>query len=314
MAKKKVESVVINDQELTPTTIGTLDTKEKSPILLFVILAIFLVVALFLPDINNYITNYMSEKNNNKEQVVNPNKDNEEENVPQEEENDSLYDYAENMEIKADLFGITNIVKKDDSITFNINNATDKELVLDDYKYFLEIYSSEKMLLQRIKISYGTYKANESKEFIYELNNDAKSNIAKIAVLKKTVDDYPEIELTLDDTNNGILTCVKDYETITYTFGNEYLTKISNIVNEPYSSDIAYTTDLQQYQVLAATLNNYEGVSSTLINNETGFTYTTLIDLRTANIVEIENNNFYEYRTLAKVVKFETESNGFTCN
>ena len=50
-----------------------------------------------------------------------------------------------------------------------------------------------------------TINAKFFKEFIYELNNDAKSNMAKIAVLKKTVDDYPEIELTLDDTSITII-------------------------------------------------------------------------------------------------------------
>jgi len=62
MAKKKNVDIVITDKELTPTIIGKLDTKEKSPILLIFIFIIFIAVAIFLPDITSYVEDYLNGK------------------------------------------------------------------------------------------------------------------------------------------------------------------------------------------------------------------------------------------------------------
>lgn len=313
MAKKKKENIVITDKELTPTIIGKLDTKEKSPILLIFIFLVLIAVAIFLPDINNYIENYQKGKNNTNITNNEPN-NNEEEETPVEENEITYYDYASELVISNELFNVYNFVKTESTISFEIINNSDTELNLEDYKYYLEIYNSEKTLLQRIKISYGSLGIGESKLFTYDIDPNTEASMSKLLVTEKTVDDYPEVVLTINDEGNGILTCTKGYETITYTFGNEYLISINDIVNYPISNDITYTTNLQSYQVMAATYNNYEGISSTLINNETGFTFTTLIDLQNADITALDNNNYYDYRTLSKVVKFETESNGFSCN
>lgn len=313
MAKKKVD-IVITDKELTPTIIGKLDTKEKSPVLLIFIFIIFIAVAIFLPDITNYVEKLMhGNTSNNKVNVPNnPNKDNTE--IPEEEEELTYYDYAEGLVIESELFNITNIKKTDTTIAFDITNKTETELVLDNYKYYLEVYSSDTTLLQRIKISFGTIAAKETKNYIYDLDQNTSISLAKLLVVEKTTDDYPEVTLTINEDQNGVLTCTKNTETITYTFGNDYLVNISHVVNYPFSNDIEYTANLQDYQLKAATYNNYEGTSSTLITNEIGFTYTLLIDLRNADVKQFENNNYYDYRTLSKIVKFETEANGYSCN
>lgn len=311
MAKKE-QKIVITDKELTPTIIGKLDTKEKSPILLLFIFAIFVTVAIFLPDIQNYVENMLKGEQNNNPTTNTPINNNEDK--PSEEEEITYYDYSEDLVINNELFAISNIKVENNQITFDLKNNTDKELNLGDLKYFLELYSDDTTLLQRIKISYGSFAINETKQYSYDIDDNTLDNFKKILVVEKTEDDYPEVNLQINAENNGILTCTKGYETITYTFGNDYLININDLINYPFSNDISYATNLQNYQVLAATYNNYEGVSSTIVTLDTGFTFTTLIDLRSADITSLENNNYYAYRTLAKTVKFETESNGFSCN
>ena len=55
MAKKKANNIVISDEELTPTTLGTYSNKGRSPIIVFFILAIFLLIAFYMPDIQKSI-------------------------------------------------------------------------------------------------------------------------------------------------------------------------------------------------------------------------------------------------------------------
>ena len=62
MAKKK--QIVINEEELTPTTLAVVEDKKKESILgifwLFLIFAIFIVGVIYLPEISQYINNYFN--------------------------------------------------------------------------------------------------------------------------------------------------------------------------------------------------------------------------------------------------------------
>lgn len=308
MAKKKNVDIVITDKELTPTIIGKLDTKEKSPIILIFIFLIFIGVAIFLPDITAYIEN--SKKLTNTPIKNTPVK--EQDKAPGDKvEEVEYFDYVDGLSMSTGSFSVSNFLKTNNVLTFEIVNQSDI-VYDDDTKYFLELYSLDTTLLERIIID--SEMLNSAGTFSVQLNNDTSLNLSKVLLTKKTIDDYPQVSLNLDESNNGILTCTKNYETIKYTFGNDYLININDTVNYPYSTDATYISELQKYQMISATYNNYEGVSSTLINNETGFIFTTLIDLRNADIKPLKNNTYYEYRTLAKTVKFETEAKGYTCN
>lgn len=311
MAKKE-QKIVITDKELTPTIIGKLNTKEKSPVLLLFIFAIFVAVAIFLPDIQNYIDNMLFNKQTNQPTTNAPINNNEEK--PADENEITYYDYDSDLVITNDLFTISNIRFENNTMTFDMKNNINEELKLNTLKYFVELYTSDTTLLQRIKISFGSLAKNETKQFSYDIDENTINNLQKILLIEKTENDYPEVNLQINKENNGVLTCTKGYETITYTFGNDYLISINDLINYPFENNITYANNLQNYQILAATYNNYDGVSSTIVTLDTGFTFTTLIDLRTADITGLENNNYYAYRTLSKTVKFETESNGFSCN
>ena len=312
MAKKNQEKVVIIDKELTPTVIGKLDTKQKSPVILIFIFLIFVSVALFLPDITNYVESYLNgnKTNSNKPNINKPVVDNEE----QEEPEVKYYDYTSDLRITHESFTISNIEILDSQIKFDITNNTNTSLDLEKSKYYLELYSSDTTLIQRIKISYGEISANGTNSYNYDLDEGVAYNLAKLFVATKTEADYPEAIIKTDESGNGTLVCTKGYETITYTFGNGYLVNIKDVVDYPATNDINYSNMLQDYQILATTYDNIEGISSTIIPLEAGFTFTAVIDLRSADIKQIENNNYYSYRTEAKIVKFETESNGFSCN
>ena len=313
MAKKKNENIVITDKELTPTIIGKLDIKQKSPVLLIFLFIIFIAVAIFLPDITNYVNSLLNGEKLNKTNITNNNLEKKEDTETLEEEI-TYYDYASDLEITYEAFTMSNILLSENKIYFDLNNNTNKEINLEDNKYFLEIYSSDTTLIQRIKISYGVLAEHSMNSYNYDLDENVSNNIAKLVITTKTENDYPEVNLNKSEDGSSILACKKGYEEITYTFVNSYLVSINSIINYPFSNTGEYITNLNNYQVMAATYNNYEGVSATLVQLDTGFTYTALIDLRVADITLLENNNYYKYKTEAKSVKFETESNGFICS
>lgn len=313
MAKKKENNIVITDKELTPTIIGKLDTKEKSPVLLIFIFIIFIAVAIFLPDITNYIEEYLHGNNTKVNTNKNVSTNDNQEDKGETEKELTYYDYTPELVITNETFEISNIVISENKIYFDIKNITDKVLNLDNVKYFLEIYSSDTTLLQRIKISYDSIGAGEAKNYSYDLDLEVATKLSKLLIASKTEGDYPEIVLNTNEEGKGILTCIKNEETITYTFGNNELTNINHVLKY-LNTNSDYIITLQSYQTLAATNNNYPGVSSTLITSETGFVYTTLIDLQKNDLSLLNNNNYYKYKTKAKTVKFETESNGYSCS
>ena len=316
MAEKKNENIVIVDKELTPTIIGKLDKSEKSPVLLIIIFIIFIAVAIFMPDITNYIEAYLNGNNTNitNKPAVNEPEDVDKEQLPNEQENPVYYDYTEDLAINHESFTMSNIIISENKIYFDLKNNTDAVLDMKEKKQFLEIYSSDNTLLQRIKISFGTIDVSSVKNYEYVLDDNVSGNVSKLLISTKTEADYPEVNLTLNEDGKGILVCENKYEKITYTFGNSMLISINDVINYPFENTIAYSELLKNYQLNAATYNNYDGVSATLINNETGFTFNALLDLQNVDLTNIENNYYYNYKTNVKTVKFEMESNGFNCN
>ena len=53
MAKKKVEPIIIKDEELMPTTLGEYSNKTKSPVVLFLIIILFATIAIIFPSVYN---------------------------------------------------------------------------------------------------------------------------------------------------------------------------------------------------------------------------------------------------------------------
>ena len=62
MAKrnKKLKNVQISNEELVPTTIGYLETRQKGPFLLIFIFAVLFATLYFMPQITNYMNMFFN--------------------------------------------------------------------------------------------------------------------------------------------------------------------------------------------------------------------------------------------------------------
>lgn len=306
MARKK--KVVIVDQELTPTVLYTKKEKKGSIIWLIFIFAIFIAVVIKLPDISTYVENYFNPEVTPPVSPNTPDDDNEGEDDVSEEVTE--YQLVEGLQIEKDNFNLSNFVVADNQISFTVTNTGEELIDFSDLDYFLNLYNSNKMLLQRIMISDEIVTIGGSVDLVYDLND---SNISIISFMEIPEEDYPAHVLDADEFGNATLICTKDYETVSYHFVNNQLLTIQDVFSV-LATDPNYNTLYSSYQALAATYNTIGGIDSAVTVENNTLYFRTNINLRTVSNGSFNNDIYYPLNTDAKIMNFELEANGYTCN
>lgn len=311
---KKLE-IVLKDEELTPTTIGFLEDEKKSSLILVLFFVIFVLFAVFLPDITNYVNKLLGK---DQDIIVTPTK--EETEKPEEEQNDiKMYDLSDTLEFTYNdiVFSSFKKYQMEESyyLAIKLTNNSKKTIDFSKDKYYIELYSQEKTLLGRYIFSNIQLSTNSTNSQIISLTEDEYNNFSKLVITLKTEKDYPEIVLTEDENKQPNLKCNRIGNTINYTFDKQNnLIRIKDTINYPNDNSDSYKQTLSLYQSQVANYNTKKGVSSSLVEISTGFTVTTDISISTANIKELANDNYYSNDTNPKVIKFEMESRGYSCN
>lgn len=313
-AKFDSKNVSINPEELSITKIGELTTAEQNPLFIFILVGILLVFIFFLPTIVDFIKgsnekpDYSTTGNQN--QGNNKNQDNDNEN----ENDNTFYTFSSTLAIsleeklKADTFSLTG-----NSLSFGITNSGDTRYYFNRENYFLELYSEEETLLERVILSDIVVSKGESEVVTYSLNPTTALEMKKLKFTKKEIADYPNVTLEKNENEEEVLVCKKDNQTITYKFQEAKLFSITDIVN--YSSNtVDYAALLQNYRTTSDALNSREGIQSVFVDAGNGFVVNTTIDLKTAKLENDDSVFYYPNETLAKVVKFEMDARGYQCN
>ena len=315
MGKKK-NKIVLSDKELEPTTIGFLDTNKKGPVALIILFLIFIAFAIFLPNITGYINKLLGKDTT---PIVIPNTEPEEKEEEIEEEI-VMYDLTEDLKFSIGDLEFSSFSKNESIgkyyLSFTITNNGVSSVNFATSKYFIEIYSAENTLLNRhiFTSTTPTVGPNGTARMSIELTEQEYNNIAKLLISLKTEKDYPDYIINFNDKDEYIFYCTKSNNTVSYTFDkNENITKIKDTVNAQNDGTTTYMTALSLYQARTVNYNNKVGVSSSLVEVSTGFTATTEIDMKTASISELNNENYYDSKTAPKIIKFEMESRGYSC-
>ena len=185
-----------------------------------------------------------------------------------------------------------------------MKNITDKAIEINGKNYYLELYDSNKTLIQRIKITGNTLNANGTTNLVYEIIN--KNNVNQFRFLSKTIDEYPEY-----NSESGSITCKKDNETYIYKFKN----------NKLYTETELYTVNTTTTVVNEETYNNkvskynaINGITSQTTNENNTFTFKADIDLSKAKVSSLNNVHLYENNSLAKTIYFEMNAMGYSCS
>lgn len=315
MAKNKKEkfdakNIKIKEEDLSITKIGELESAEQSSVFILILFGFLLVFIFFLPTIVNLINGANDKPDyslNNGEQDKKDNpKDNVEKEVNYLEFSDTLsFSLEENIIINE--FKLNGI-----EFSFKVKNNRDNRFAFKDDNYYLEFYSENNTLLERVKLSEIVVLKNSELIWNYTLFESTAFHFKKILFVKKEVADYPNIVLEKNSNGEEILTCVKNQETITYKFQNQKLFSIGDVANYS-SSTMNYTSLFHEWKTNSENLNRLEGIQSIFVDAGNGFVVNTSLDLKNVKNEKVENANYYAYETLAKVVKFEMEARGFRC-
>lgn len=308
MAKKK--QIVINEEELTPTTLAVVEDKKKVSILgifwLFLIFAIFIVCVIYLPEISQYINNYFNPD------VVTPDTPSDNKNNTTDDDNKTIikeYVISDKPEIIFEKFKINNIVVYESNISFDIINTSNEILELANYNYFINLYDQNKKLLQRLMLRDEVVSPNETLKVTFSLTD---SNAYSLTILSISKDNYPAYVATADENNMATLTCTKDYEKVDYLLNNNKVYAIS-LLYEVGVDDANFNTLYGTYQAMQVSYNSIEGVSSSIETINNVLSFRTIINLNTIGDEKINLKTFYLKDTDAKIMNFELTSMGYTC-
>lgn len=310
--KKKNEHIILENIELKPQVIGyTYQKKSNLGRVIFIFIA-FLLVVYYINDISVFINKLIGKDSAETiEGLSGSNNDNNVGGNNNTEKNELIYNiYDVNLVITEGDMRLNNFNYIDGKLTFDVNNTSNKQLNLSEKKYFIETYSENKTLLERVKLDVNTI--NESSKVSFEL--DITKPFYYLVLEEKTIEDYPAISLTPDENGVAILRCLKVTEEILYTFRNDELETIKHTISDSNVTDANYYNRYTSYQSKSATYNTISGMSATFNGTLNGYTLVVAIDLANANLSTIDEKYYYGYKEIPEVVKFEMQTYGFGCN
>lgn len=316
MAKKKFKNFKIEQEELKPISIGAFESRKKTSIGTFIILTIFVLVVIFLPQISDLINEYLNPTPTTPVTPNNPDGDSDKPNEPEENIDETFYAYTPNLKIEREEIIVSdiNIDTTNNILNYTITNNTNSYQNIENLNYYIEIYNADKTLLERTKLATNSVLAAGSfQKYTKNITATSATTVGYFVLVKKTIDDYPEVILTEDTEKNSSLVCSNAHEKVTYKFNNKELKEVTSIVE--YSlTDPDYENVYYNYQTLSKTYNSTQGITSNFFNNTSGFNITTIVNLEEASRSYIFNADTFKKGTEPKVVSFEMEALGFDCN
>lgn len=314
--KQKKESIIINDNELEVTTLGILEENKKSSVMLFIFFAIFIIFALFLPNITGFINSLFEEKEA-EPVIVSP--DDKDEEKDDEKEIIETYEYSNELVVNVDKLTISAFNKLETSgnyyISFSVLNNSENLIKIGEVKYFIELYNNDNTLLGRHIFNTINISSKASSTQLLSVSEEEYNSFTKLIILSKTEKDYSDYTLKENEDKEFILSCFKKENTIKYYYDktNKLIT-INDSFNFTNDFSPIYANNLNTFKTTTVNYNNLNGVTSSLVEVSSGFTVSTLIDVETANISQLSNANYYSSNNLPKVVKFEMEARGYSCS
>lgn len=318
MGKKKKEVVVLNQTELMPTTIGTLNTRQGSPIVVIVIILIF-VVGIFSLD---YIVAWLNpEKEITPFIPNNPNPG-----APTNPDNPSDTTVNQKYELTSDLTISIGTITFNSFVVDTSNNVirfsavtSGTSTLLATHNYYLELYSSADILLQRIKLADDSIV--QSNSYTYDITKAlGEGGIAKVSILEIKDEDYNNVSLTKKIDSLDALTCTLNNRTIDYLFSNSNNTYLLSkiILREKINeTDDDYDDLLDKYETINKIYSNVDGITVNLNPSRGGFETNIEIDLAIINestySKDFNDLMYYKKGTEAKKIAFEMGASSYNC-
>lgn len=187
-------------------------------------------------------------------------------------------------------------------------------LNLDEESYFLEVYSSStNNLVAAVKLT-GTYDNQVQSVSLTAANLSFNANYSYVGKIVHMQDkDYPDVVVNSDESGIGSFECTMDNRTIEYTFKNHYLINIQDIVRvnlADQKDNTSYLNLKKSYEDKALKL----GTISEVEEVADGFVFTANINLEKTKVPNnINDYNYYDLDTEAKIIHYTMRGKGFDC-
>lgn len=314
MAKKRIRNIKLEQNELMPTTIGIFESKKKSPIGIVLILTIFVLFIVFLPEISDKVDAYLHPKPVTPIVKPKPNP------VPtpnpgEEEDPDELASFNSDLKIDKDEISVNGfrLDSTNNTLTYSVTNKLKEAIKFEDLNYYLELYNSDQTLMERVKITGDTaIMSGMSLTFTKKISANTASNLGLVGLVSKTTNDYNSITLNTNEDGSAALVCTCDHEKVTYKFINEELKEVTSEVSYT-TTDPDYASTYENNKVLSDSYKTKTGVTSSWFEYSEGYNVTTNVNLNEASRLYIYNADSFKAGVEPKVVKFEMEAQGFSC-
>lgn len=312
--KKKYKNIKLEQTELTPTTIGMFESRRKSSIGTVIILGIFILTVIFLPNISEYVNKYLNPTPSSSNKPSSPGKKPTVPDAP-DDDDDNFVAFIDNLKVTNDDITVSNFVIDVTNLTisYDITNNSNKSENIEELNYYLEIYNQEQTLIERVKLA--DEQTLNSGAFINTkrtITSESATTIGYISIIKKNISDYPMYELKNSENGNGSLVCSNAHEKVTYKFYEEKLKEVTH-ESSYLKTENNYQSLYETNKVKSNTLNSKLGISSTFFEYESGYNITTIVNLNETERTYIFNADSFKLETEPKVVKFEMEAQGFKC-
>lgn len=209
--------------------------------------------------------------------------------------------------ISKDNFTLNNFVLTKENINFDINTTT--TINFDEQNYYL-ILTKNNNTLATIKLTGAVTKKSQ---FTFEFNENLQDIVEVKGEVKIVKDsEYPSFIVSSDESGLGSLICSKDNYKIEYILNNNQLIKVRETYNYiDNGNQTEYLSEFEKYTKLVTEINN-SNATSTIVENYSGFIFTTDIDLSTYNSQKI-NYNYYSLNTKTNKINYEMTAKGYDC-
>ena len=312
MGKKK--KVDINGTPLEAITIGQIKQNRFGWIGMIILFALFGGVIYFLPEITKFYQDYISGGVSVGGNIpINNTVSNTTEEPSGEEEpivSETLYSFGTDVIVNYENLEFTQISYVNNVLTFNVTNKSTASINLNNSDLYFETYDTNaeaRNTLNTIALK-GVIPVGETAEKSYEINGGA----TYFSIYKILEEDYTYIDLTPDENNNILLTCVKGQETVAYSFFHDKLKTIENTVVVS-KSDANYDLLYSRYNTLVVKYGSINGIKTSLSTNMLNMTFKMHIDYGYFTNT-IENDYYFAKDTSPRVVYFKMESELFECS
>lgn len=302
MAKKQ-KNVQLENVELKPQVIGKVYEKKTNIIGVVIVFIAFMTGVYYINDITIWINNLLHKTSSSTiiDLKEKDEKNKKEDNPINEEENTddkNKYYISSDLSIETEHYKATNFTNENGIVKFTFTLIDTNK----DNKYYLETYSENETLLERFKIN--TIGDNE-------LNT--KSSFDHFKITRKTVEDYPEVNIISDNVGLGTMICSKEYEEIKYSFNNGELYEINVMINNTNVLDENYHNEVSYYQQRATEING-NGITAAFSSDNSGYIYTVSAKIDVADMSKLTELYYFKFKELPKVVEYEMETSGYTCS